>query len=132
MLTEKDKNIILDKLIQSFNNTGYIADVCFNDCDDEDFETSVTVIWNCDDITYNSEEYSIHLSTPDFCSYEDVEYIPNEFDEGYIQIGSYIEIYDSVENICGYYDLTELSQEQFNIIFNKIKSLIKENNEKAI
>ena len=35
MLTEKDKNIILDKLIQSFNDTGYIADVCFNDCEDE-------------------------------------------------------------------------------------------------
>ena len=127
MLTEKDKNIILDKLIQSFNNTGYIADVCFNDCDDE-FQTSVTVIWNCDDIIYNNEEYSIHLSTPDFCSYENVEYIPNEFDEGYIQTNSYIELYDSVENSCGYYDLTELSQEQFLIIFNKIKSLVNENN----
>ena len=128
MLTEKDKNIILDKLIQSFNNTGYIADVCFNDCDEDEFQTSVTVMWDCNDITYNNEEYSIHLSTPDFCSYEDVEYIPNEFDEGYIQTGSYIEIYDSVENSCGYYDLTELSQEQVRVIFNKIKSLIKENN----
>ena len=132
MLTEKDKDIILNKLIQSFNNTGYIADVCFNDCDEDEFQTSVTVMWDCNDITYNNEEYSIHLSTPDFCSYEDVEYIPNEFDEGYIQTGSYIEIYDSIENSYGYYDLTELPQEQFNIIFNKIKSLIKENNEKAI
>ena len=132
MLTEKDKDIILNKLIESFNNTGYIADVCFNDCDDEDFETYVTVMWDCKDVTYNNEEYSIHLSTPDFCSNEDVEYIPNEFDEGYIQTGSYIEIYDSVENSCGYYDLTELSQKQFNIIFNKIKTLIKENNEKTI
>ena len=128
MLTEKDKDIILNKLIQSFNNTGYIADVCFNDCDEDEFQTSVTVMWDCNDITYNNEEYSIHLSTPDFCSYEDVEYIPNEFDEGYIQTGSYIEIYDSVENSCGYYDLTELSQEQVRVIFNKIKSLIKENN----
>ena len=127
MLTEKDKNIILDKLIQSFNDTGYIADVCFNDCEDE-FQTSVTVMWDCDDITYNNEEYNIHLSTPDFCSYEDVEYIPNEFDEEYIQTGSYIEIYDSVENLCGYYNLTDLSQEQVRVIFNKIKSLIKENN----
>ena len=128
MLTEKDKDIILNKLIQSFNNTGYIADVCFNDCDEDEFQTSVTVMWDCNDITYNNEEYSIHLSTPDFCSYKDVEYIPNEFDEGYIQTGSYIEIYDSVENSCGYYDLTELSQEQVRVIFNKIKSLIKENN----
>ena len=48
MLTKKDKDIILNKLIESFNNTGYIADVCFNDCDeDEDFETSSTVIWDC-------------------------------------------------------------------------------------
>ena len=50
MLTEKDKDIILNKLIQSFNNTGYIADVCFNDCDDDEFQTSVTVMWGCDDI----------------------------------------------------------------------------------
>lgn len=127
MLTEKDKDIILNKLIQSFNNTGYIADVCFNDCED-DIQTSVTVMWDCKDITYNNEEFNIHLSTPDFCSYEDIESIPNEFDEEYIQEGSYITIFDSVENLCGYYDLTKLSQEQFLIIFNKIKSLIEENN----
>lgn len=130
MLTEKDKDIILDKLIQSFNNTGYIVGISYHNCDDtdDDIRTSVVVSWDCNSIEYNKNEYSIYLSTPDFCSYEDIESIPNEFDEEYIQTGSYIEIYDSVENLCGYYDLTELSQEQFLIIFNKIKSLIEENN----
>lgn len=129
MLTKKDKDIILDKLIQSFNDTGYIADVHFNDCDeDDDIKTSVTVMWDCDDITYNNEEYNIHLSTPDFCYNEDIELIPNGFDEGYIQTESYIEIYDSKENVCGYYNLTELSQEQVHVIFNKLKTLVGENN----
>lgn len=137
MLTKKDKDIILNKLIESFNNTGYITGISYHNFDkrDDTVISSATVSWGCYDIEYNKNEYNIRLSTPDFYSYEDTEnnpinkwHIPTEFDKDYIQTESYIEMYDLDDNYCGYYDLTELSQEQFLIIFNKIKALIEEHN----
>lgn len=133
MLTEKDKDIILNNLIQSFYKTGYISGVYFNDCDelcDTEIQTSVTVDWDCDTIKFNGKEYNIFISTPDFCSYEDINEIPNEFDFSYVMGETYIEIYDSQNNMIEHYDDAEITVELCKLIFDKIKMLVEDYNKK--
>lgn len=123
---KKDK-MLLKLVIDNFDENAYIQRVVYDR--NSKYKTICTLTFHCSHIQvfYNNETYWANIITPDFKSKEELDKIPEDFDENQFTKKSYVKIYQDTK-LYDTYKFEDIPQEMRTKIYNKIRNLIKNHN----